>query len=107
VLVALTLFPHIQRKIQEELDTVVGGDRLPTLEDRPQLPYLNAFYKEVFRWNAVTNTGAYANRARSLCQHTYFVIALPHVAMADDEYKGFAFKKGTVFFANVWCGQMS
>lgn len=31
----LLLFPHVQRKAQEELDRVLG-DRFPTLADRPK-----------------------------------------------------------------------
>jgi hypothetical protein len=36
-------------RIQEELDNVVGRDRLPTFDDEPFLPYLVAFIKEVTR----------------------------------------------------------
>ena len=31
--------PQVQSKVQEELDTVVGRNRNPTLQDRPSLPY--------------------------------------------------------------------
>ena len=31
----MVLNPHIQRKVQEELDAVVGRDRRPTGDDRP------------------------------------------------------------------------
>jgi hypothetical protein len=36
-------------RIQEELDSVVGRDRLPTFDDEQSLPYLVAFIKEVTR----------------------------------------------------------
>ena len=32
-------YPEVQKKVQAELDRVVGFDRLPTLEDRPKLVY--------------------------------------------------------------------
>lgn len=32
-------YPEIQKKAQEELDRVVGRDRLPTVEDEKDLPY--------------------------------------------------------------------
>ncbi|XP_058521448.1 cytochrome P450 1A2-like isoform X2 [Ochotona princeps] len=41
--------PQIQRKIQKELDTVIGRARKPQLSDRPKLPYLEAFILELFR----------------------------------------------------------
>lgn len=49
----MTLYPEVQRRAQQELDAVVGSDRLPTLEDRDQLPYLCALVSEVYRWMPV------------------------------------------------------
>ncbi|KAF7334628.1 Cytochrome P450 [Mycena venus] len=54
---AMSLYPEVQRKAQEELDRVVGTDRLPDLSDRPQLPYVNALCKEVFRWHVASPIG--------------------------------------------------
>jgi cytochrome P450 len=51
---ALALLPHVQRRAQAELDVVVGRDRLPTFDDRPRLPYIEALCKELMRWNMVT-----------------------------------------------------
>jgi Cytochrome P450 len=39
-------FPEIQEKVHKELQTVLKG-RLPTLNDKDSLPYLNAVIKEV------------------------------------------------------------
>ena len=44
---AMTLHPEVQRKAQEEIERVVGRDRLPTFEDRAQLPYLECVIREV------------------------------------------------------------
>jgi cytochrome P450 len=54
---ALVLFPHVQKQAQAELDVVVGRDRLPTFDDRPRLPYIEALCKELMRWNMVTPIG--------------------------------------------------
>jgi hypothetical protein len=35
-LLYLMLNPHIQKKVQEELDAVVGRSRRPSLDDRPR-----------------------------------------------------------------------
>ena len=53
----MTLYPDAQRRAQNELDDVVGRDRLPTFEDRARLPYLTNIVKETFRWKAVTPLG--------------------------------------------------
>lgn len=50
----MTLFPEVQRHAQEEIDNVVGDDRLPVLSDRPHLPYCDALYKEVLRYLSCT-----------------------------------------------------
>jgi len=53
----MTLFPDIQIKAQEEIDRVVGNDRLPVLADRDSLPYLSALQSEIYRWEPVGPTG--------------------------------------------------
>jgi len=53
----MTLHPEVAKKAQAEIDAVVGNDRLPTFEDRPHLPYVDALAKEVLRWNVVAPTG--------------------------------------------------
>ena len=32
-------YPQIQKKVQEELDQVVGQNRPPSIKDKPNLPY--------------------------------------------------------------------
>jgi 26-hydroxylase len=41
--------PHMQARVQEELDRVVGRGRMPSLDDLPNLPYTEAFMLEVMR----------------------------------------------------------
>jgi len=53
----VTLFPGVQTKAQEEIDRVVGNDRLPVLADRDSLPYLSALQSEIYRWEPVVPTG--------------------------------------------------
>ncbi|KAI8500277.1 cytochrome P450 2 sub U member 1 [Branchiostoma belcheri] len=47
-LLYMTLNPDTQKKVQQELDAVVG-ESLPTLTHRSQLPYVNACLLEVMR----------------------------------------------------------
>jgi len=44
---ALLTNPCYQRRAQDEIDRVVGSDRLPLLDDFDHLPYLQALVKEV------------------------------------------------------------
>ena len=39
----MVLYPVATKKAQAELEEVIGKDRLPVLEDRPNLPYVTAF----------------------------------------------------------------
>lgn len=49
--------PEVARKVQAELDRVVGRRRLPILEDRPNLPYTEAVILEVLRISSVVPLG--------------------------------------------------
>jgi len=80
----MTLFPEVQRKAQEEIDRVVGQGRLPSFEDRENLPYIDAVVKEALRWHPVAPLG------------------LPHVSTEDDIYKGYLIPKGAMLIAGIW-----
>lgn len=59
----MTLNQEVLKRAQDEIDNVVGADRLPTMNDRPNLPYIDCIVKEVFRCVLKTNT------------HTHLVLA--------------------------------
>ncbi|KAA1476009.1 cytochrome P450 [Dentipellis sp. KUC8613] len=80
----LVLNPHVQKRAQEEIDRVVGRDRLPSLDDRPALPYVGAILREAMRW------------------HTVVPLGLPHMTTEDDVYDGYLIPKGTMVFGNIW-----
>lgn len=46
---AMTCFPDVQVNAQEELDRVVGKNRLPEFSDEVRLPYLAALLREIYR----------------------------------------------------------
>lgn len=50
----MVLYPECQKIGQEEVDRVVGRDRLPTFEDRDSLriPYIDCVIQEVLRYMA-------------------------------------------------------
>ncbi|KAH6641002.1 cytochrome P450 [Chaetomium tenue] len=76
--------PDAQRKAQDEVDRVVGGDRLPTWDDIANLPYTNLILQETYRMNPLSSLG------------------IPHASVADDVYNGMFIPKGTVIYPNVW-----
>ena len=80
----MTLFPDIQRQAQEEIDRVIGTDRLPTMEDRARLPFVNAVLKESLRWHPVAPMG------------------IPHMSSEDDFYEGYFIPKGSLIMPNIW-----
>ncbi|EAU89619.2 cytochrome P450 [Coprinopsis cinerea okayama7 len=84
LVLALAMHPDVQRKAQEEIDAVVGSQRLPTCKDLNQLPYIQAVVKEVSRW------------------HTVGPLSLPHASKEDDEYNGYFIPAKTVIFPNTW-----
>ena len=51
------LHSEIRVKIQNEIDTELGRDRLPSGNDRVRLPYTDAFLMEVQRLGAITPFG--------------------------------------------------
>jgi len=50
----LATHPQIQKKIQEEIDNVIGRERNPKFSDRNQMPYLQAFMWELWRFRTIT-----------------------------------------------------
>jgi len=76
-------YPDIQRKAQEELDGVVGRERLPDFEDKKSMPYIEALYKEILRINPISPI-------------------VPRSVISDDEYKGMLIPKDSAILANIW-----
>ncbi|CAN6174466.1 unnamed protein product [Urochloa humidicola] len=71
-------------KATEELDRVVGRERLVTERDLPTLPYIDAILKETLRLHPVAPTLA------------------PHLAREDARVDGYDIPTGTIVFINVW-----
>ncbi|KAF2176411.1 cytochrome P450 [Zopfia rhizophila CBS 207.26] len=83
-ILCIALFPDAQKNAQEELDKVVGPDRLPTWEDEQDLPYVRSLIKEVLRWRPVNKFG------------------MTHATSEDDWYEGYFIPKGSVAVLNWW-----
>ncbi|KAH9847428.1 cytochrome P450 [Lenzites betulinus] len=81
---AMVRFPEVQRKAQQELDAIIGPDRLPEFADKEALPYINAVMKEVIRWHSVVPLG------------------VSHYTTEEDEYNGYRIPAGTIIMPNAW-----
>ena len=80
----MAIHPGIQEKGQKEIDRLLGGERLPTLADQDDLPYISALIKEIYRW------------------HVPLPISIPKASTEDDTYKGYRIPKGATVMENVW-----
>ena len=58
--------PDVQKQVQAEMDRVVGRGRLPSMSDRPSLPYTEATLMEVQRQASVLPTGLAHYSRRSI-----------------------------------------
>ncbi|KAJ7672234.1 cytochrome P450 [Mycena polygramma] len=83
-LLAMILFPDVQKKAQQEIDSVVGQARSPHFEDYDSLPYVQALIKEVTRWRCIAPMG------------------VAHSTSQDDTYQGMFIPKGTTVYANIY-----
>ncbi|CAO2634873.1 Cytochrome P450 1A2 [Lemmus lemmus] len=66
------------------MDTVIGRDRQPRLSDRPQLPYLEAFILEIYRYTS------------------FVPFTIPHSTTRDTSLNGFHIPKERCIFINQW-----
>ncbi|PIL34529.1 cytochrome P450 [Ganoderma sinense ZZ0214-1] len=80
----MCLHPEAQKRAQEEIDKVVGSDRLPSFVEMPNLPYVSACVKETLRYWTVAPLG------------------LPHRAMEHGRYQEYDIPAGSTVVANIW-----
>ncbi|KAF8990645.1 cytochrome P450 [Cyathus striatus] len=81
-LLAIIFHLNVQKKAQEELDRVVGRERLPKFGDYDNLVYVRALIKECMRWRPIGPNGT----------------SVPQ----DDWYKGYFIPKDTICIPNIW-----
>ncbi|KIY48576.1 cytochrome P450 [Fistulina hepatica ATCC 64428] len=71
-IILMAMYPGVQRKVQAELDRVLGGDRLPHFSDHESLPIAPAF-----------------------------PLVIPRMTMEDDVCNGYFIPKGTIVIPNA------
>ncbi|KIJ66083.1 hypothetical protein HYDPIDRAFT_110226 [Hydnomerulius pinastri MD-312] len=83
-ILAMVLHPDAQEKAQAQIDAVIGTDRIPMLEDRPSLTYIDAILRETLRWNPV------------------LPLSIPNTTVESDVYQGYYIPKGAIIMTNLW-----
>ncbi|NWW74152.1 CP2DH protein, partial [Climacteris rufus] len=82
-LLYMLLHPEIQKKVQAEIDKVIGRERCVTMKDQASMPYTNAVIHEVQRLGDIVPAG------------------VPHMTYRDTELQGFFIPKGTTVITNL------
>ncbi|XP_052016268.1 cytochrome P450 2D9-like isoform X2 [Apodemus sylvaticus] len=82
-LLLMILHPDVQRKVQQEIDQVIGQVRHPEMADQVHMPYTNAVIHEVQRFGDIAS------------------LNLPRITSRDIEVQNFLIPKGTTLIPNL------
>ena len=82
-LMLMILHPDVQRRVQQEIDEVIGQVQCPEMADQARMPYTNAVIHEVQRFADILPLG------------------VPHKTSRDIELQGFLIPKGTTLITNL------
>uniref|UniRef100_A0A286XER1 Cytochrome P450 family 2 subfamily D member 6 n=1 Tax=Cavia porcellus TaxID=10141 RepID=A0A286XER1_CAVPO len=82
-LLLMILHPDEQRRVQQEIDKVIGPGRCPEMADQAHMPFTNAVIHEVQRFADI------------------IPMNLPHMTSRDTEVQGFLIPKGTTLITNL------
>ncbi|CAG7719784.1 unnamed protein product [Allacma fusca] len=83
----LTMYPEVQEKLRNELETVIGNGRLATLEDKLSLPYARAVILELHR-------------------HNHLVPFMPRKVYKDTAYDKYIIPADTLVVVNLYSALM-
>jgi cytochrome P450 family 2 subfamily J len=76
-------YPDMQEKVYKELKEVVGTERVPNMQDKCQMPYLNATILETQRLSSIVP------------------LSLMHMCSEDVTLRGYSIPKGTFIVPNL------
>jgi len=82
-LLLMILHPDVQRRVQQEIDAVIGQVRHPEMADQARMPYTNAVIHEVQRFGDIAP------------------LNLPRITSRDIEVQDFLIPKGSILIPNM------
>ncbi|XP_025782644.1 cytochrome P450 2D15-like isoform X3 [Puma concolor] len=82
-LLLMILHPDVQRRVQREIDEVLGPVQRPAMADQTRMPFTMAVMHEVQRFGDLAPLG------------------VPHMTSRDIEVQGFLIPKGTTLITNL------
>ena len=77
-------YPELQKEISDEIDKVLGSEKLPTESDRLKLPYVEAFINETLRY------------------HCAGPILIPRSTTRDVIFREYHLPENTFIMVNMW-----
>ncbi|XP_033744191.1 cytochrome P450 2C37-like [Pecten maximus] len=75
--------PHIQTKLRNEINDVIGLSRAPSMTDKPEMTYMDAFMHETFRMGNLVP------------------FSLPHGVKQDVNFKGYTIRREDIVVPNL------
>lgn len=83
-LLTMAAYPDVQKRIQAEIDDVIGHERTPFWMDHSSMPFTESVLMEIQRWKTVVP------------------VNLVRYGLEDETVQGYYIPKGTIVFANLW-----
>jgi len=80
----MALHPEIQKRVQNEIDHVIGKDRYPEFKDESNLPYTAATMAEIYR------------------HHSMSALGITHSTTCDTNFAGYFIPKNTPVMFNLY-----
>ncbi|XP_013391064.1 cytochrome P450 2J6-like [Lingula anatina] len=83
-LIHMVNHPDVQKRVQQEIDQVVGQSRVAKMEDKARMPFTEAAILEIFRMSTVATLG------------------VPHATSETTKLGGYTIPKGTVILGDLY-----
>ena len=84
LILLMAAYPEVQQKVFDDIEAIIGRNRLPKLEDRKKLPYVEATIAEAMRFAHPVP------------------LAIPHSTTRDTKLNGYDIPQDTVVFISLY-----